>query len=101
QQQSLPPELCQNDLSQIEMDQYQSWWEDLDPFKFGKVDIKTVCKFISSCNLSETTLNKIILFFKSQKEGLSQEQFFAMLRLIAHAQQGRTVENPDIIYLGG
>jgi hypothetical protein len=38
--------------------------------------------------------------FENQKDALDQEQFFAILRLIAHAQNGRTV-NRDIVYLGG
>lgn len=38
--------------------------------------------------------------FQQQKDGLDQEHFFAILRLIAHAQNGKTV-NRDIVYLGG
>lgn len=50
--------------------------------------------------LSNAIYKKILSFFQNEKNGLNKEQFFAMLRLIAHAQNGRSVIR-DLVHLGG
>ncbi|KAL9538146.1 hypothetical protein MBANPS3_011165 [Mucor bainieri] len=93
------PKVQVDDLSDIELSAYQAWWKDLDPFHIGKADNEAVFKFVSGCGLPDHTLEEILALFQDQKEGLTKEQFFAILRLIAHAQNGRLV-NKDIVYLG-
>jgi hypothetical protein len=41
-----------------------------------------------------------LLLFETARDGLNRGQFFAMLRLIAHAQNGRNISRA-LIYLGG
>ncbi|KAI7902554.1 uncharacterized protein BX663DRAFT_61797 [Cokeromyces recurvatus] len=96
------PELSVYNLSEIiERNQYLTWWKDLNPFSFERVDVQTIFDFTSTSELPESILNIIFsLFEATRKEGFTQENFFAILRLIAHAQQGRTILNPDIVYLG-
>ncbi|OAD02933.1 hypothetical protein MUCCIDRAFT_109785 [Mucor lusitanicus CBS 277.49] len=94
------PRVQVDDLSDIELSAYQAWWKDLDPFHIGKADNEAVFNFVSGCGLPDHALEEILTLFQDQKEGLTKEQFFAILRLIAHAQNGRVV-NKDIVYLGG
>ena len=42
----------------------------------------------------------LLLFQDGKTNGLDEHQFYAMLRLIAHAQNGRTISR-DMVYLGG
>ncbi|GAN00723.1 hypothetical protein MAM1_0002d00145 [Mucor ambiguus] len=93
------PKVQVDDLSDIELSAYQAWWKDMDPFHIGKADNEAVFNFVSGCGLPDHTLEEILALFQDQKEGLTKEQFFAILRLIAHAQNGRVV-NKDIVYLG-
>lgn len=97
--QQRPPEVQFEDLSESESQAYFAWWKDLDPFSIGKADNMTVFKFVSCCNLPDDVLEKILSFFQNEKNGLNKEQFFAMLRLIAHAQNGRSVIR-DLVHLG-
>ncbi|KAI8882091.1 hypothetical protein K501DRAFT_221842 [Backusella circina FSU 941] len=80
-----------NDLSDIELDPYRSWWKDLNPFGLKVLNVEKVLEFILSSGLADETLNKILSLCQHQKEGLKQEEFFAVLRLISHAQQGHTI----------
>ncbi|KAK4516797.1 COPII coat Sec23p-Sfb3p heterodimer component [Mucor velutinosus] len=93
------PKVQVDDLSDIELSAYQAWWKDLDPFYIGKADNEAVFHFVSGCGLPDHTLEEILALFQDQKEGLTKEEFFAILRLIAHAQNGRMVSK-DIVYLG-
>ncbi|CAO3676245.1 unnamed protein product [Rhizopus stolonifer] len=77
-----PPTINLSDLSEMERRTYQSWWKDLDPFGHGKIDNQT-----------------ILVLFELAGDELNQIQFFAMLRLIAHAQNGRKVSKA-LVYLG-
>jgi hypothetical protein len=43
---------------------------------------------------------QILRLFDTATDGLKEEQFYAMLRLIAHAQNGRRV-TPELVHLGG
>lgn len=94
------PQVNLEDLSEIERDTYFSWWRDLDPFGIEKVDNKAIFNFISGSNLPDRILEEILVLFQDEKDGLNRQQFFAMLRLIAHAQHGRKVSS-DLVCLGG
>ncbi|EPB83645.1 hypothetical protein HMPREF1544_09626 [Mucor circinelloides 1006PhL] len=93
------PKVQVDDLSDIELSAYQAWWKDLDPFHIGRADNEAVLNFVSGCGLPDHKLEEILALFQDQKEGLAKEQFFAILRLIAHAQNGRMISR-DIVYLG-
>lgn len=95
-----PPQVQLEDLSEIESNTYLGWWRDLDPFGIGKADNIAIFNFVSGSNLPDHILEEILALFQDEKDGLNRQQFFAMLRLIAHAQHGRKV-NSDIVYLGG
>jgi hypothetical protein len=43
---------------------------------------------------------QILRLFDTATDGLKEVQFYAMLRLIAHAQNGRRV-TPELVHLGG
>ncbi|EIE75888.1 hypothetical protein RO3G_00592 [Rhizopus delemar RA 99-880] len=88
------------DLSEIERPSYQAWWKDLDPFGHGKISNQAVLKFLSGCTLEDNKLEQILALFETAGDGLNQLQFFAMLRLIAHAQNGRKISKA-LVYLGG
>ncbi|KAI8987571.1 hypothetical protein BDF20DRAFT_814037 [Mycotypha africana] len=97
----MAPEIDDLDtLSDAERTAYEAWWKDLNPFHVEKVNNETILQFVSGCCLPHHTLEEILLFFQQEKEGLTKGQCFAMLRLIAHVQNGRKV-SPDMIYLGG
>ncbi|KAG1447858.1 hypothetical protein G6F46_011401 [Rhizopus delemar] len=87
------------DLSEIERPSYQAWWKDLDPFGHGKISNQAVLKFLSGCTLEDNKLEQILALFETAGDGLNQLQFFAMLRLIAHAQNGRKISKA-LVYLG-
>lgn len=55
-----PPTLDKSDLSKHELNAYQSWWKDLDPFGVGKADNQAVFQFVSGCGLSSATLEKVL-----------------------------------------
>ncbi|KAI8364476.1 hypothetical protein EDC96DRAFT_510834 [Choanephora cucurbitarum] len=94
-----PPEISLSELSEIESEAYQSWWKDLDPFDLGIIDNPTILKFLNGCSLADDKLEQILALFEPATEGLNKLQFFAMLRLIAHAQNGRKISRA-LIYLG-
>ncbi|KAI8637706.1 hypothetical protein BD408DRAFT_45085 [Parasitella parasitica] len=96
---SATPKIELDDLSDIESNAYQTWWKDLDPFHIGKANNEAVFNFVSGCGLPDYRLEEILALFQNQKQELTKEQFFAILRLIAHAQNGRTI-NRDTVYLG-
>ncbi|KAI7852707.1 hypothetical protein BDC45DRAFT_443587 [Circinella umbellata] len=95
-----PPILHLDELTEMERAAYQSWWKDLDPFSLGHLDNEAVLKFLRGCCLPDHKLEQILRFFEHTVDGLNELQFYAMLRLIAHAQNGRTISR-DMIFLGG
>lgn len=94
------PKIELEDLSEEESNTYLDWWRDLDPFGIGKADNKAIFNFVSGSNLPDPILEEILALFQDEKDGLNRQEFFAMLRLIAHAQNGRKISS-DIVYLGG
>lgn len=42
--------------------------------------------------------SQIFAFFESAHDGLSEGQFYAILRLVAHAQNGRTITR-DLVFI--
>ncbi|KAI8142024.1 hypothetical protein BJV82DRAFT_517626 [Fennellomyces sp. T-0311] len=95
-----PPTVQLDELSEMERSAYQSWWKDLDPFSIGHLDNEAVLKFLRGCCLPDHKLEQILRFFEDTVDGLDELQFYAMLRLIAHAQNGRTISR-DMVFLGG
>lgn len=93
------PHISESELSEIEREAYESWWTDLDPFDYQTLDNQTILKFLSGCDLAENKLEDIVALFDTAKDGLNKFQFYAMLRLIAHAQNGRKI-SPALVYLG-
>ncbi|KAI8882238.1 hypothetical protein K501DRAFT_285980 [Backusella circina FSU 941] len=87
------------ELSEMEKPAYSSWWKDLDPFDLERIDNQTVLKFLNGCHLEDSKLEQILALFETAGDGLTKVQFFAMLRLIAHAQNGRNI-SPALVYLG-
>ncbi|CAO3647056.1 unnamed protein product [Mucor fragilis] len=94
-----PPAIGFEDLSEPEKPAYESWWKDLDPFDLKKINNQTVLKFLGGCSLQDNKLEQILALFETAGDGLNKLQFFAMLRLIAHAQNGRKISRA-LVYLG-
>ncbi|KAG0182159.1 hypothetical protein DFQ29_005519 [Apophysomyces sp. BC1021] len=94
-----PPTIRLDNLSVKEQPAYQSWWKDLDPFSLGRLDNEAVLKFLGGCGLPDTKLEQILALFEDAVGGLNELQFYAMLRLIAHAQNGRKISR-DLVFLG-
>ncbi|KAI9486494.1 MAG: hypothetical protein EXX96DRAFT_472393 [Benjaminiella poitrasii] len=88
-----------SDLSESEKPAYEAWWKDLDPFDLQKINSQTILKFLDGCELQDDKLERILTLFDPADDGLNKFQFFAMLRLIAHAQNGRKI-SPALVYLG-
>ncbi|KAL0090898.1 hypothetical protein J3Q64DRAFT_1019798 [Phycomyces blakesleeanus] len=95
-----PPSINLSELSEREQKAYRSWWKDLDPFGLGKLENKTALVFLGDCGLPDKKLEEILQLFQDAVGGLSEIEFYAMLRLIAHAQNGRQITR-DLIFLGG
>ncbi|CAM0142553.1 hypothetical protein VKS41_001924 [Umbelopsis sp. WA50703] len=93
------PQLKLSALAQHERLQYFSWWKDLDPFNIGVLDNKSVLHFLKGCHITDDVLEKILRLFDTAIDGLKEEQFYAMLRLIGHAQNGRRI-TPELVHLG-
>ncbi|KAI9279672.1 hypothetical protein BC943DRAFT_331504 [Umbelopsis sp. AD052] len=93
------PQLKLSALAEHERLQYFSWWKDLDPFNIGVLDNITILRFLQGCHINDEALEKILRLFDTATDGLKEEQFYAMLRLIAHAQNGRRV-TPELVHLG-
>ncbi|CEP18696.1 hypothetical protein [Parasitella parasitica] len=93
------PQVQLDDLTNVEASAYQAWWKDLDPFCSDKADNQTVLNFVSGCGLPDHRLEEILALFQNEKQVLTKEHFFAVLRLIAHAQNGRTA-NRNLVFLG-
>ncbi|KAI7887435.1 hypothetical protein K492DRAFT_170339 [Lichtheimia hyalospora FSU 10163] len=94
------PSLRPDELCEMERIAYQAWWKDLDPFSIGHLDNEAMLKFVRGCCLPQVKLEQILILFQDGKtNGLDEHQFYAMLRLIAHAQNGRTISR-DMVYLG-
>ncbi|KAG2184634.1 hypothetical protein INT43_000547, partial [Umbelopsis isabellina] len=94
------PQLKLSALAQHERLQYFSWWKDLDPFNIGVLDNESVLHFLKGCHITDDVLEKILRLFDTATDGLKEEQFYAMLRLIGHAQNGRRI-TPELVHLGG
>lgn len=94
------PQVSLQDLSSIEHDTYLGWWRDLDPFGVGRADNKAIFNFVSGSNLPDRILEEILVLFQDEKDGLNREQFFAMLRLIAHAQLGKKLSKENVFLKG-
>ncbi|KAI9261333.1 hypothetical protein EDC94DRAFT_694490 [Helicostylum pulchrum] len=94
-----PPAINLSELSEMEKPAYQSWWKDLDPFDLQKINNENVLKFLKGCSLQDNKLEQILALFETAGDGLDKLQFFAMLRLIAHAQNGRKISRA-LVYLG-
>lgn len=94
-----PPAINLSDLSEMEKQAYQSWWKDLDPFDLQKINNQTILKFLNGCSLPDNKLEQILALFETAGDGLNKLQFLAMLRLIAHAQNGRKISRA-LVYLG-
>ncbi|KAI7876152.1 uncharacterized protein EV154DRAFT_68389 [Mucor mucedo] len=93
------PAINLSELSEMEKPAYQAWWKDLDPFDFKKINNNTILKFLNGCSLPDNKLEQILALFETAGDGLDELQFFAMLRLIAHAQNGRKISRA-LVYLG-
>ncbi|KAI8393742.1 uncharacterized protein BYT42DRAFT_552098 [Radiomyces spectabilis] len=94
-----PPAISLDELSDVERPIYHSWWKDLDPFSLGTIDNEAAFKFLTGCGLPDHKMEQILAYFEGITDGLTELRFYAILRLIAHAQNGRSV-NPDLVYLG-
>ncbi|KAI7868492.1 hypothetical protein BDF14DRAFT_1724568 [Spinellus fusiger] len=94
------PSIHLDELSEVEKRAYSSWWKDLDPFNLGRLDNKTALVFLNGCGLPDSKLEEILQLFLAAVGGLVETEFYAMLRLIAHAQNGRHVSR-DMIFMGG
>ncbi|KAI9267855.1 hypothetical protein BY458DRAFT_490386 [Sporodiniella umbellata] len=92
------PTISLSELSESERGSFESCWKDLDPFGLGKIGHPTVLKFLSGCTLDNSKLKKILALFDTINDGLYQRQFYAMLRLVAHAQNGRKISKA-LVYL--
>ncbi|RUS20003.1 hypothetical protein BC937DRAFT_86564 [Endogone sp. FLAS-F59071] len=98
-QQGATPYLARSALSERERDVYRSWFNELDPFSTGaSVSNTAVLQFLTNAYLPAETLGKIFAFFDSAHDGLSESQFYAILRLVAHAQNGRTITR-DLVFI--
>ncbi|KAI8969191.1 hypothetical protein BDF20DRAFT_150110 [Mycotypha africana] len=96
------PSIDGAELSDNERKTYESWWKDFDPFDLGKVSNHALFKFLNGCSLPDEKLEQILALFKTssiEEHGLDRLQFFALLRLVAHAQNGRKVSRA-LVYLG-
>ncbi|KAI9022770.1 hypothetical protein CLU79DRAFT_835134 [Phycomyces nitens] len=94
-----PPSISLGELSEREQQAYRAWWKDLDPFGLGRLENKTALVFLSDCGLPDKKLEEILQLFQDAVGGLSEIEFYALLRLIAHAQNGRQISR-DLIFLG-
>ncbi|KAI9307495.1 hypothetical protein BJ944DRAFT_157943 [Cunninghamella echinulata] len=98
---SIPgPTLSSSYLSVIELDIYNKWWEGLDPFGLGVAHEEAVHPFLESSGLETNILQQVIIYENTGEVRYTEEQFFAILRLIAHIQNGRKM-NRDLVALGG
>jgi hypothetical protein len=59
-----PPTLDKSDLSIHEINAYEAWWGDLDPFDIGKADNQAVFQFVFGSGLSDATLEKVCPYTK-------------------------------------
>ncbi|KAI8888336.1 hypothetical protein K501DRAFT_173398 [Backusella circina FSU 941] len=98
--QNQAPFIGLTDLTEKEKPVYASWWKDLDPFDLDLISNEKILNFLKRCCLEDIKLEQILLLFETARDGLNKAQFFAMLRLIAHAQNGRNISRA-LIYLGG
>ncbi|KAI8883112.1 hypothetical protein K501DRAFT_185175 [Backusella circina FSU 941] len=88
------------ELTDIEKTQFILWWNDLNPFDLNELENTKTLEFLSKFELPGNKLEEIISLFRDQKKGLNREQFFAVLRLIGHAQKDKRI-NPAYIHIGG
>ncbi|KAL0086606.1 hypothetical protein F4703DRAFT_1772335 [Phycomyces blakesleeanus] len=94
------PEVGIENLTDIEQQIYTVWWNELDPYSLGYLDNKALLKFLVGCNLEYQKLGQILALFDKVTDGLTESQFYAVLRLVSHAQNGRAIHR-DLCYLGG
>ncbi|KAL0079837.1 hypothetical protein J3Q64DRAFT_1644723 [Phycomyces blakesleeanus] len=94
------PEVGIENLTDIEQQIYTVWWNELDPYSLGHLDNKALLKFLVGCNLEYQKLGQILALFDKVTDGLTESQFYAVLRLVSHAQNGRAIHR-DLCYLGG
>ncbi|ORZ07699.1 hypothetical protein BCR42DRAFT_152411 [Absidia repens] len=91
--------LSLSELSSIEKDVYSAWWNELDPFGLGIVVDEVMHPFLQASGLAQETLQRIIDFYAGESR-YTEDQFYAILRLVAHGQSGRKI-NRDLVALGG
>ncbi|KAI8341280.1 hypothetical protein BC941DRAFT_347447 [Chlamydoabsidia padenii] len=93
------PILPSSELSPMENKVYAAWWDQLDPFGLGVVVDEALHPFLLASNLDQDILQQIIDFYAGEAHYL-EDQFYAILRLVAHGQSGRKI-NRDLVVLGG
>lgn len=54
-----PIKLELDDLTELELESYTSWWKDLDPFDIGQASNERVFELISTCGLSDEILEQV------------------------------------------
>ncbi|KAI9021550.1 hypothetical protein CLU79DRAFT_686429, partial [Phycomyces nitens] len=94
------PLICQENLTDAENEVYTMWWKQLDPDSLGRLDLKTLLKFLAGCNLAYPKLGQILSLFADSGDSISESHFYALLRLVSHSQQGRNIHK-DLCYMGG
>ena len=75
-------------LTNEEYSYYNNIFEKLDKNKIGHIDIKDAAIFLKKSNLSQDILKNIWSISSHTKNGLTRNDFFIALRLIALAQNG-------------
>ncbi|ORX55558.1 hypothetical protein DM01DRAFT_1389058 [Hesseltinella vesiculosa] len=93
------PILHVSDLSSVEKETFVTWWNGLDPFGLGVVQTDVLLSFLIGSKLSQDHLKQILSLYEGELR-YTDKQFFAILRLISHAQSGRHVQR-DLIAMGG
>ncbi|ORZ22401.1 hypothetical protein BCR42DRAFT_447713 [Absidia repens] len=92
------PTLSPSELSPLESTVYKTWWEELDPFNLGTVLDEALHPFLYESGLDQEILGQIVDFYSGDTRYM-EEQFYGILRLIAHGQSGRKI-NRDLVALG-
>ncbi|ORZ05759.1 hypothetical protein BCR42DRAFT_295582, partial [Absidia repens] len=87
------------DISDIERPIFAKYWDELDPFGTGIVDLPYIITFLGSCHLKDDHIQQVIVLFDSMPEW-EQRHMYALLRLVSHIKHGRDV-NADLIHLPG
>ncbi|CAO3594940.1 unnamed protein product [Absidia cylindrospora] len=92
------PTLSPSELSTLESTVYKTWWNELDPFNLGTVLDEVLHPFLYESGLDQEILGQIVDFYSGDTRYV-EEQFYGILRLVAHGQSGRKI-NRDLVALG-